>query len=478
MRFESYIVENTDDKKRFKEYLKTNGMLKASVSVLNDITKKGYKAYIVGGSVRDIILGHNPHDVDIATNMPMDELEDMYKTYDIGKSKDFGIVVVNVDGHQFEIAQFRQDGKYVDGRRPEEVTITQDFKGDASRRDFSFNAMAIDAEGNIIDYFDGKKALKNKVVQTVGNPSDRFKEDYLRMLRAARFAGKLGFDIEPKTKEAIKANKDNIKKMSVERIKDELWKMASQSGDKFANTIRILDDVGILEIILPELMKLKDFKENPIHHPEAFEDGQGTPFDHTMKALRKNKLEDPLVNLAILFHDIGKGATYGTKDDGSSTFYNHGNEALDIIDTLAKRLKFSNKEKDAIIFAAVNHMKLFKGHEMKPSKIIKLVKDRNWEVLKAVSYCDDSCRTGLFDKKKFKSVIDNMEKIAKKWGDKTAGTMVKVVDGNRVLKLTKIRPSKMVGDIIKKVTDIAMKKNIKSDKELDKLILKVYGEMK
>jgi tRNA nucleotidyltransferase/poly(A) polymerase len=297
------------------------------------------------------------------------------------------------------------------------------------------------------------------------------------MLRAVRFAGKLGFDIEPKTKDAIKKNKDKIKGMARERIKDELWKMASQSGDKFANTIQILDDVGILEIILPELMKLKDFKENPAFHPEAYEDGKGSPFDHVLKALRKNKLEDPLVNMAILFHDLGKGVT--AKREGEyDRFFGHAKEAEALIRQISSRLRLSKKEKSAILFTAINHMKMHNALDMKPTKIMKLVQDDNWEILKAVSYCDDKCRTGLFDKARFKDVIDNMEKINKKWGSKTSDKVAKVIDGNRVMKLTGLRPSKAVGQIIAKVTEIAISNNIKSDKELDKLILQVYGEMK
>ncbi len=477
-RLDTYIVENNDDKKRFEKYLKTNGMLKAGVKVLNDITKKGYKAYVVGGAVRDIILGLDPHDIDIATNMPEVELEKMYKTYDIGQSKDFGIVVINVQGHQFEIAQFRQDGKYTDGRRPDSVKICLDFKDDAARRDFCFNAMGIDSSGNIIDHFDGKKDIKNKVLKTVGNPDDRFGEDHIRMMRAARFAPKLGFKIDPKTKDAMIKHAPKLDKVSKERVFDELWKAAEQTGDKFAETIKILDETGILKVILPELLKLKDFKEMEMHHPEAYaEGGKGTPFDHTMAALKKNKVKDPLVNLGILFHDIGKATSY-KKVDGKHTFHGHAEEGKEIIDTIAKRLKMSNKHKDAILFAVMNHMKIHRGIDMKPSKIIKIVKDENWEVLKAVSYCDDRCRIGLYKKGEFEKIIDNMEKVTKKWGDKTAGTMVKVVDGSRVLKLTGERPSKLIGDIIKRVTDIAISKNIRSDKELDKLVLQVYGELK
>jgi len=477
-RLSQHITENSDDKKRWITYLKTNAMLKAGVKILNDINKKGYKAYIVGGSVRDLFLDKEPHDIDIATNCPIDILDKMYKTYDIGKSKDFGIVVVKSGSYSFEIAQFRTDGTYSDGRRPDSVKICQDFKGDASRRDFCFNAMGIDADGNIVDYFDGKKDIKNKVVRTVGNPHDRFEEDRLRMMRAVRFSGKLGFDIEPKTKEAIKQNVHKLKDLSPERIKDELFKMASQSGNKFADTLAILDEVGMLGIILPELMKLKDFREVEEFHPEAYTSGgKGTPFDHVMAALRKNQIADPLINMSILLHDIGKGTTYANID-GKHTFHGHAEEAKDLIDTIAKRLKLPNKEKDAILFAAVNHMKMHSALDMKPSKIIALVKDENWELLKAVSMCDDSCRGILFNKRRFDDVIDGMEKITKKWGDKTAGTVVKVIDGQRVMQLTGLKPSKQVGDIIKQVTDIAINTNIKSDKELDKLVLQIYGEMK
>ena len=143
MRLTTFITEEKVDKQRWKSYLAKVPMLKTSIKVLTAINKKGYEAYIVGGGVRDIVIGTNLHDVDIATNMPMEELEKMYKTYDIGQSKDFGIVVIKVDGFDFEVAQFRQDGKYVDGRKPETVQIVQTFQGDASRRDFTFNAMGL-----------------------------------------------------------------------------------------------------------------------------------------------------------------------------------------------------------------------------------------------------------------------------------------------------------------------------------------------
>lgn len=474
MRLTDYLTEEAVDKKRWKEYLAKVPMLRSAIKVLTAIESKGYDAFIVGGGVRDIVIGTNLHDVDIATNMPMEELEKLYKTYDIGQSKDFGIVVIKVDGFDFEVAQFRLDGKYVDGRKPESVQIVQSFQGDASRRDFTFNAMGIDKEGNIIDYFDGRKDIKNKVIKTVGNPMDRFEEDALRMLRAVRFSSKLGFDIEPETKGAIKKMKGNVIKLSPERIRDELIKMASQKGSKFADAITMLDEVGILNIILPEIVKLKEFRDDPKWHPEEDESGV---FTHILQALRRNKADDPIINLSILFHDLGKGVTAKVKDNGWNNFHGHASAAKDIVMTIAARLKLTNKQRDAIMFAALNHMKFHELMKMKPSKILELVYSEHWETLKAVAFCDDSCRMQMFDQKKWEERLKGVEEIEKKWGSKVANGAVKIVDGRRVIELTGLRPSKTVGEIIAKVTDEVLSRGIKDQKEIDDLIKKIYKGM-
>ena len=474
-KFYSYLKEESAID-RWDEYVNSNPELYAAVQILKKINKNGYRAYIVGGSVRDIILGDKLHDVDIATNMPIDEIYLAFdKVYDIGKSKDFGIVVVKSGGYDFEVAQFRTDGQYVDGRRPEDVEITMDFETDAGRRDFTINAMGVDASGNVIDYFDGKKDIKDKVIRTVGNPYDRFEEDYLRMKRAIRFSSKLDFQLDPETLEAIKSKKEFIKNISAERIREELIKMASQEGRKFARAITLLDETGILDIVLPEVVKLKEFKEQPEFHPEAYEEGEGTVFHHVLAALKKNKLEDPLINLSILLHDVGKGVTHQEKD-GKNTFHGHAEASKEIIDTIADRLKLTNKERKAILFAALNHMKMMNALDMKPTKILRLVDDEHWEVLKAVSYCDDACRKQLFDKGRFEKIINNMENIQKRWGDKTTKKTAKIVDGKRVMKITGLRPGPEVGQIIKKVTDWIVNKG--SKESIDKLIKKAYKELK
>ena len=376
----------------------------------------------------------------------------------------------HLDSTKYKIVEYEQSG-----RKPTSVSFNVSLKDDMSRRDLTINAMAIDKDGNIIDHFDGKRDIKNKIIRTVGNPYDRFEEDKLRLARAGRFAGRMNFEIDPETKDAIKKNAHKVKDVAPERIRDELLKMAKESGDKFADTLLHLDEIGILEIILPEITKLKEFKETPHHHPEAYAFGDGTVYDHVLQAVRANKVKDPLVNLAILLHDVGKGVTYKQRD-GKHTFYGHDMAAVELIETIAKRLKLTNDEKDAVLFAAINHMKLFKSGGMKPTKIVKIVHDKNWELLKAVSLADDSARLGLFDKKRFEETINSMEDIAKQWGGGTLGKVTKIVDGKRVMELTGLKPGKMIGDIINKVTELVMDDGAKED--IDKLIMKAWKELK
>lgn len=470
MGWNNYIIEMAEQVAQWKDYVKSDPELSAAVNILNKIDKAGYKAFIVGGAVRDIVMGKSSSDIDIATNMPMEKIESLWKVHDIGKSKDFGIVVVREDGHTFEVAQFRQDGKYVDGRRPEDVTITGSFEKDAERRDFTINAMGIDKNGNIIDYFDGTKDIKDKVLRTVGDPRERFGEDYLRMLRAARFSSKLGFEIDPDTKQAAKELAGNIKDLSVERIKDEIFKAASGTGDKFARFISELDDMGILDIVLPEVTKLKDFEHNLEHHPE------GGVWAHTLAALKANKVADPLVNLSILLHDVGKGATFDLKPDGTPSYFGHAEEGVKLVNDIADRLRMSAKEKETLLYAVGNHMRFHLILGMKPSKIAKLVSDDNWDVLVAVAKADEFSRGHKFmTNQDFEDIVNTAIEIKKKWGSKTVSKLMKVVDGTRIMQLTGLPSGKEVGRIIKMTTDWVIDNNITDQEDIDKYIMNLHN---
>ena len=405
----------------------------------------------------------------------MNELGVLFKMYDIGSSKKFGIVVVKQNGYDFEVAQFRNDGKYLDGRRPETVTITSKFKDDANRRDFTINAIAINAKGEIIDFFDGKSDIKNKVLKTVGDPYKRFGEDHLRMLRLARFASKLDFKIDKDTEKATKKLSHNITKISPERIRDELLKSASQSGEKFAQYILKLDNLKLLKHILPEVVNLKWYRENLQNHPETRGEG-GTVFAHVMAALKKSDTKDPIKNLAILLHDVGKGISF-TQENGLPRYFNHAKKSIDLVNTIAARLKMSNTEKDALIFAVGNHMKFHKILDMKPSKIAEIVNNDHWDVLVAVGRADEFARGHMFKHKgEFEKIIDKAIKVKEKYGANQVNKQVKLVNGKDVMKLTNLSPGPMVGKIITDVTAWAMDNNIEDKQKIEDKIKELHRD--
>jgi len=473
MNFLKYLNEAREMLKQWDSYVKRNKELSAGVKILKKINKEGYRAYIVGGAIRDLILDTNPGDFDIATNMPIEKIAEIWKIHDIGKSKDFGIVVAKQDGFSFEIANFRSDGKYLDGRRPEKVNVVGSFEEDAARRDFTINAMAINAKGEIIDYFDGRKDLKNKVLRTVGDPEKRFGEDYLRMMRAPRIAIKTNTEIEKGTKKAIQKLSDNIQGLSAERIRDELMKAASQTGDKFAVYITILGELKLLKYILPEVMNLKWFKENLQHHPETRDKGtvSGTVWAHTMEALRKSNTADPIKNLSILLHDVGKGVTLSHKE-GLPRYLGHAKMSVSLVTDIADRLKMSNKDKQALLFAVGSHMKFHNILKMKPSKIAKLVSDNNWEVLTAVAYADEYSRGETFMYAgEFEKIVDKAIKIKEKHGLKTVNKQLKLVDGKHVMELLGIKSGPKVGEIIRKTTEWMLDNYITDQEKVDEYMI-------
>lgn len=373
----------------------------------------------------------------------------------------------HLDPKKYKIVEYESTG-----RRPTSVTFDVSFEQDAKRRDFTINAMGINAKGEIIDYFDGRKDLQNKMLKTVGDPKQRFGEDYLRMLRGPRFASKLGMEIEKGTAKAIQKLSKNIKDLAPERVKDELIKAASQSGDKFADYILMLDNLKLLKYILPEVMNLKYWKENLKHHPETRGEG-GTVYAHVIQALRKSNTADPIANLAILLHDIGKGVTF-SQVEGLPKYLEHAKKSIDLVNDIADRLRMSNKEREALIFAVGNHMKFHSLLDMRPSKIAKLVNNDNWDVLVAVGYADEAARGTMFKHAgEFEKIVDKAIEVKNKFGMNKVEKQLKLVDGNRVMQLTGLNPSKKVGEIIRKVTEWIMDNDIKDQDKIDAKIMEL-----
>jgi len=305
-------------------------------------------AYFAGGCVRDLVRGEAPKDIDIATDARPEKVQKIFpRTYAVGAH--FGVIVVLEDNFQFEVATFRSDGAYLDGRHPTEVHFSSPQE-DAARRDFTINGMFFDPIANeVIDFVRGRADLEARIIRAIGDPGQRFTEYRLRMLRAVRFATVLGFEIEPRSWEALRQNSARINEISAERIREELVRIFLSP-----NRTRgwdLLDESGLLRAILPEIEAMKGCKQPEQFHPE------GDVFQHTrlMLKLLPEKVSVPLV-FSVLFHDIGKPPTASVDENGRIRFNGHDRVGAEMAEEIMQRLRFSRAEIDATVEMVWQHM--------------------------------------------------------------------------------------------------------------------------
>ncbi|MFC1523715.1 CCA tRNA nucleotidyltransferase [Thermodesulfobacteriota bacterium] len=436
--------------------------LHAAQQVLLSIEKAGGQALIVGGAVRDQVMGMDCGDIDIATNLSLDSLGRLFPLYDVGKNKDFNIRVIRHNDLSFEVACFRGETRH-DAAGKSVGSATTTFEEDAARRDFTMNAMAMDARGEIIDPFCGRADIEAKLVRCVGDPKDRMAEDPLRTLRAIRFAAKFGFAVEPETALAVREIAPRLSGVAVERITEELNKMAKQPGPLFANAIQLMADFDLLKHVLPEIEALRCLAHDPKHHPE------GGVFEHTLAALRSNSLANPVVNVAILLHDVGKAETLGEKE-GCPTYYGHDQAGVAIIKALGGRLRWSKDFTEAIAFAAEHHMLAMRLDELRPSKRLRLVATQHWPVLKQVTRSDLASRGDGID------VIELENKFTKAEVILASQPLHPVITGKRVMELTGLPEGPEIGKIIREVTDWAMDSSIKNRTAIESRV-KTHGNI-
>ncbi|HRY22202.1 MAG TPA: HD domain-containing protein [Candidatus Dojkabacteria bacterium] len=323
------------------------------------LTKEGYEAYIVGGALRDVVLGKTPHDYDIATNALPDEMLNMFPKA-VSTGAKFGTVVALIqdkhgETHEVEVTTFRSESDYVDGRWPSNVNFVDDINKDLGRRDFTFNAMALDLsqlnldgreepfEVDIYDPYGGVKDIEKKVVRAVGTPLERFKEDGLRAFKACRMAAQLGFDIEEETFKAIKESIPVAAQVSMERIRDEFMKMLINSP-KPSVGIELMRESGLLSLFMPELLEGVDVEQKLFHAHDVYK-----------HALKTCDVAHDSVKLAALLHDIAKPRT----DMGNGHFYGHDKMGADIAEEIMQRMKFSQSEINRVKILIENHMFYF-----------------------------------------------------------------------------------------------------------------------
>lgn len=425
--------------------------------ILNKFKKAKFEIYIVGGAVRDLLMGKSVVDWDYTTNANPQEILKLFSNafYD----NKFGTVGVpsSTDLEPHEITTFRTESGYSDARRPDKVEWGKTLEEDLQRRDFTINAMALDDNKKIIDPYGGQKDLKRKLIKAVGNPNDRFGEDALRMMRAIRIAAQLGFEIDEETFDAVKANVSLINKVSRERVKDELFKTLS-SNHPYEGVV-MLKNSEILEQILPEMTKTFGVEQKSPGRHHIYDVGK-----HSLMALKFCKSGDPVTRFATLIHDIGKPATYKKLETGTITFYNHEVVGAGIAKRIADRLRLSKKETDKL-WKLVRWHQFTVDEKQTDTSIRRFIRHVTPEYIEDMLALRTADRLGGGAKEtswrleEFKARLLEVQKQPFSLKDLK-------INGSDVMKELKLKPSPKVGKILNQLFKEVVDKKIENTKEV------------
>jgi len=424
-----------------------NSLERNAAVIVKALQDNGYTAYLAGGCVRDLIMGVQPHDFDIATNAKPEQVIGLFKST-IGVGKSFGVIKVKIENDWFEVATFRTDGFYADRRHPESVEFS-DAETDARRRDFTINALFYDPISSVFhDFVDGRKDIEHRVVRCVGSPQKRFGEDPLRMLRAVRFSGKLEFNIEKETQNAIKENAPAITAVSQERIRDELTRILLESA-MAGRSLAKMDDLELLPHILPEVVLMKGRKQSVRSHPE------GDVFSHTIKMLDLMKTDNTVLAYSVLLHDIAKRST----DDAECGADHALNGAL-MAEKILKRLRFSGSTVLDVTHCIRGHSILWHARDLSRSELIRMICDDIFFVRLELHRLDISAGSGDADSYDYlKQALEEMEhrKLPEPW-----------IKGEDLISLG-IQEGPAFGNLIKELYDAQLNGLCSSKKELMKI---------
>lgn len=432
-------------------------MIKLNTQVeafMSNFKEKGHEIYVVGGALRNLILGKNVTNWDFTTSAKPDEIQSLFP--ESFYHNDYGTVTVKTDEHLFEVTPFRREGAYMDHRHPDSVTWAKTVEEDLSRRDFTINAMAFDGV-RVIDLYGGQEDIVKRQIKCVGDPDKRFNEDALRLMRAIRFTSQLGFMIEDKTRNSIQKNAGQIVNISWERIRDEFLKILS--SDYPSEGIVFLKNAGLLSYILPEvdicfMIPQKSPKRHHIYDV-------GT---HLIQALKHCPSKDPITRFATLIHDIGKAETFRRDEkSGLITFHNHEvagkNQALIIAD----RFKLSNKDKEKLVRLVQFHQ--FTVSEIQTDRAVRrFIKNVGPEYLNDIIDVRFGDRIGSGAKPTswrfdlFRKRLEDVQKQPFQIKDLK-------IDGTDVMKVLSIKPGPRIGEILKNLFDRVVDKKIANDRE-------------
>jgi poly(A) polymerase len=330
---------------------------------------RGHQAYFVGGCVRDLVLGREPADYDVCTDARPERVQELFpRSLAVGAK--FGVILVVEDSVQVEVATFRSDIGYSDGRHPDRVVYSKTAEEDVRRRDFTINGLLMDpATGEVLDYVGGRGDLRAGIVRAIGDPRLRFAEDKLRMLRAVRFAARFGFQIDPGTMAAAQSLAPQVLEVSLERIRDELTKLLTEG--KARRGFELLDETGLLAVVLPDIARMKGVQQPPQFHPE------GDVWIHTRMMLEKLQPNcSPTLAWGVLLHDVGKPPTFSpaTGPGTRIRFDGHVEVGARMAEHICRSLRFSNEDTEQIVSLVANHLRFKDVREMRTSTLKRFVR--------------------------------------------------------------------------------------------------------
>ena len=410
-------------------------------TIINTLQNNGHSAYVVGGCVRDSLMGRIPHDWDICTSATPEQMLEIFKDFRVIETGlKHGTVTIVINGEQYECTTYRIDGKYSDNRRPDNVTFTNDLVEDLKRRDFTINAMAYNDIEGLIDPFGGTEDIKENTIQCVGSAKDRFGEDALRILRAIRFASQLDFTIELNTDWQIHQQYKSLENISVERINSEFCKIVN--SDNFCVELLLYKDVFAL--FIPELKNMFDFPQKNPHHDYDV-------FGHTVHAVENCNSDDLTVRLAVFFHDFGKPHSYQDGEDGIRHFKGHGRVSADMTDVIMKRLKFDNETRNNVVQLVYYHDATFEVGKKYVKRWLNKLGEKQFRRLLDVRRADIKgqkvvCST---DKKNKIEKLDAIEKLIDEVMQENQCFTLKdlAVNGNDLIKIG-YNPDNQLGETL------------------------------
>lgn len=424
-------------------------------NIVAAIQAAGFEAYVVGGCVRDSILGREPQDWDITTSARPEQIKALFpRTIDTGLQH--GTVTVMQDKQSFEVTTYRIDGEYEDGRHPKEVVFTPNLEEDLKRRDFTMNAMAYNEEKGLIDIFGGIADMRAGIIRCVGNPEERFQEDALRILRAIRFSAQLGYEIDGATREAIRKYAPALCHISAERIQAELVRMLTSPHPDY---LREAYKLGVTKMFLPEFDRAMETEQVHPHH--SYSVGE-----HTLHSLKETE-PDKVLRLTMLFHDIGKPSTVTVDEKGITHFYGHAAVGADMTENILRRLRFDN-DTIAMVSRLVTYHDY--GNSLEPNarrmrRALNKIGEDAFPALFQVKYADLMAQSDYLRREKLER-LRKWEQLYKEVLDKRQCVSLKTlaVSGADLIEAG-MKPGKELGSVLQRLLELVLEEPSRNTKE-------------